>query len=155
MSDDINDFLMGGGGKAFPFENIGDTVKGVITSMNKRQQTDPNTGKPKYWDNGDPVMMLVITLETELRDDDEDDGMRNIYLRGGKFDIATGKGVASLTAVRDAVKRSGSQAGIEPGGTLSLQFSGLAPKKGAFSPAKLYSAAYKPPSMNVDLDEMA
>lgn len=153
--DEINDFLMGGGGKAFPFDNMGDTVRGVITSMTKRQQNDLNTGKPKFWDNGDPVMMLVITLETDLREDEEDDGMRNVYLRGGKFDIAEGKGTASLTAVRDAVKRSGTGNGLEVGGTLSLQWSGVAPKKGGFNPAKLYSAAYKPPTQNVDLDEMA
>lgn len=155
MSDDINDFLNGGGGKAFPFDNLGDTVKGTIVSMAKRQQNDMTTGKPKYWDNGDPVMMVVITLETDMREDDEDDGMRNVYLRGGKFDIAEGKGTSSATAVRDAVKRSKAPNGIEVGGTLSLQWSGNAPKKGGHNPAKLYSAAYKPPTMNIDLDEMA
>ena len=155
MSDDINDFLMGGGGKAFPFDNVGDVVSGEIIAMNKRQQTSLDDNKPQYWDDGSPKMMLVITLATDLRDGEDDDGARNVYLRGGKFDVASGKGTSSLTAVRDAVKRSGSQSGIEVGGKLALAWTGLAPKKGGFSPAKLYTATYQAPSASIDLDMMA
>lgn len=154
-TDEINAFLFGAGAKAFPFDNMGDMVSGKIVEMNKRQQTSIDDGTPQFWNNGDPKMMLVLTLQTELHDDDEDDGLRNIYLRGGNFEVAQGKGTSSLTAVRDAVKRSGSKMGIEVGGTLTLQWTGTAPKKGAYNPAKLYTAAYKAPSMAIDIDEMA
>ena len=151
--DEINDFLMGAGGKAFPFETIGDSVTGVITELKKQQQTDLETGEPLFWANGDPRMMLVVTLATELQDDDDDDGIRRVFLRGGNYVASTGKGAASLVAVKDAVKRSG--APIEMGGTLTLAYSGNSkPAAKGMNAAKLYSASYTPPSANVDLEEM-
>jgi hypothetical protein len=153
MSDDVNDFLMGGGAKAFPFDNLGDMCEGEIVSMTKRQQTSLDSGKPQYWDNGEPKMMVVVVVQTTLSIDDEDDGLRSVYLRGGNFDVASGVGHSSAKAVRDAVKRAGA-AGIEVGGRLALKWTGLAPKKGGFSPAKLYSATYKPASAMIPADEM-
>jgi hypothetical protein len=154
--DDVNEFLMGSGAKAFAFDDIGDRVKGVIVAMQKRQQTDMQTGDPVFWANGDPKYMLQVSLQTDLQSDDNDEGLRSVYLRGGNFTVAKGKGTSSLNAVKDAVKRSGSDKGIEIGGTLMLEYSGEAPKnKGGFNPAKLYTADYAPPTYGVDLDEMA
>jgi hypothetical protein len=154
MTDDINDFLMGEGGKAFEFGAIGDTVTGEILDMKKQQQTDFQTGAPAFWANGDPKMMLKVSLKTDIQDSDDDDGVRNVYLRGGNFTALKGKGTASLVAVKDAVKKSGKP--IEIGGILTLQFSGEgpAPSKG-MNPAKLYVANYKPPTYSVDMDELA
>lgn len=156
MPDEINDFLSGSNAKAFPFDHVGDTVMGVIIEMKKTQQTDMESGKPVYWDNGDPKMMLRITLQTDLQDDDDDEGVRSVYLRGGNYTAATGKGTSSLVAVKDAVRRSGAPDGIQPGGKLTLQYSGEAAKTNrAFNPAKLYVAAYEAPSMAVSLDDMS
>ena len=47
--DEVNEFLMGSGAKAFPFDNIGDRVRGQIVAMQKRQQTDMQTGDPVFW----------------------------------------------------------------------------------------------------------
>ncbi len=154
MTDDINDFLMGEGGKAFEFGAIGDTVTGEILDMKKQQQTDFQTGAPAFWNNGEPKMMLKVSLQTEIEDGPDDDGVRNVYLRGGNFTALKGKGTASLVAVKDAVKKSGKP--IEVGGTLTLQFSGEgpAPAKG-MNPAKLYTASYKPATYAVDMDELA
>lgn len=154
MSDEVNDFLMGGSGKAFEFGAIGDTVSGTIVEMKKQQQTDFQTGAPAFWNNGEPKMMLRVSLQTEMQDDENDDGIRNVYLRGGNFTALKGKGTASLVAVKDAVKKSGKP--IEVGGTLTLQFSGEgpAPAKG-MNPAKLYTANYQPPTYAVDMDELA
>lgn len=154
--DEINDFLMGSGAKAFPFENVGDTVTGVIVEMKKVQQTDMQTNAPAFWDNGDPKMMLRIVLETDLRDSDDDEGMRSVYLRGGNYTAVSGKGTSSLTAVKDAIRRSGTDKGIEPGGTLTMQYSGngKSANKG-FNPPKLYTAHYVAPSYAVNLDDMA
>ena len=154
--DEINDFLMGNGAKAFPFEELGATVKGQIVDMKKQQQTDMQTKKPAYWDNGDPKMMLQVVLQTDLRDDEEDEGLRAVYLRGGNPTAIKGKGTSGLVAVKDAVKRSGTTKGIEIGGKLTLQFSGegQAPNKG-FNAPKLYQASYEPPSYAVDIDELA
>ena len=145
---------MGESGKAFEFGAIGDTVKGVITDMKKRQQTDFQTGQPAFWANGDPKMMLMVSLQTEIQDTEDDEGIRNVYLRGGNYTALKGKGTASLVAVKDAVKKSGKP--IEIGGTLTLQYSGEgpAPAKG-MNPAKLYTAHYQPPTYSVDMDELA
>jgi hypothetical protein len=154
--DEINDFLMGGGAKAFPFESLGDSVRGIITEMKKMQQTDFKTGAPVFWDNGDPKMMLRVTLKTELHEDDDDEGYRSVYLRGGNTAAVRGRGTTGLVAVKDAVKKSGSANGIEIGGDLTLAYTGEgnAPAKGMQVP-KLYTAAYLVPSYGIDVDEMA
>lgn len=147
---------MGSGIKAFPFEKIGDSVTGVIVEMSKQQQTDMQTNEPVFWQNGDPKMMLRITLQTDLQEKEDDQGLRSVYLRGGNFTVVSGKGTSSLTAVKDAVKASGSPKGIETGGTLTLTHTGLGPASSrGFNPPKLYTAEYKAPSYAVDLDEMA
>lgn len=154
--DEINEFLNGSSGKAFPFDNVGDTVSGVIIDMKKTQQTDMDTGKPVFWDNGDPKMMLRIVLQTDLHDEDDDEGVRSVYLRGGNYTAAKGKGTSSLVAVKDAVRRSGSDSGIQVGGKLTLQYSGEGTKSNrAFNAPKLYTAHYEAPSYAVDIDEMA
>lgn len=153
--DDVNEFLMGSGAKAFPFDSIGDRVKGTIVAMNKRQQTDINTSEPLFWANGDPKYMLQVTLQTDLQTEENDEGMRSVYLRGGNYTPTKGKGSSSLNAVKDAVRQSGSDKGIEIGGTLTLEYSGESKPPGKAYTAKLYTAEYAPPSYGVDLDEMA
>jgi hypothetical protein len=49
--DEVFDLMMGGGGSAFPFDNIGDTVTGEIISMENRAQTEED-GSPKTFSNG-------------------------------------------------------------------------------------------------------
>lgn len=153
-NNDVNDFLMGSGAKPFPFEAIGNRVRGVILEMKKRQQTDMQTGEPVFWNNGDPKMMLHVQLQTDLQDDDDDTGIRSVYLRGGNYVAVKGKGTSSLNAVKDAVRKSGSP--IDIGGTLMLEYSGegQAANKG-FNPPKLYVAEYTPASVGVDIEEMA
>ena len=70
---DPNAFLMGGGAKSAKFDNEGDKVVGTIRDMQVKQQTDIKTGAPRTWDNGDPMMQLVVTLQTDARDDEDDD----------------------------------------------------------------------------------
>jgi hypothetical protein len=154
MADEVNEMLMGGGGKAFAFENLGDTVEGEILSATTRQQTSLDTGKPATWDDGSPKKMIVVVLQTSLRDNDEDDGARSVYLRGGNFVVASGKGSSSQVAVRDAVKRAGAK-GLEVGGYLKMRYSGVGPGKRGFNPPKLYEAAYKAPVTSIALDDMA
>lgn len=134
MTMDPQEFLMGGGGTSARFENIGDRVTGTITVTPEiKQQTDPQTGKPSFWDNGDPKMQLIVTLATDQRDDtvEDDDGTRRLFVKG-----------KMQYAIRDAVKTAGAK-GLEVGGRLTVTHTGLgdAPFKGA-SRAKLYAADY-------------
>jgi hypothetical protein len=154
--DEINDFLIGSGAKAFAFENIGDKVIGEIKSMKKQQQTDMNTGEPVFWNNGEPKMMLRIELQTDLQETADDEGMRSIYLRGGNFTAVKGSGTSSLLAVKDAVRRSGASDGIQIGGILTLEYTGMGQSaaKGRNAP-KLYTASYRAPIYAVDMNDLA
>ena len=130
---------MGGGTKSFSFENVGDTVTGVVMDppYTKLQQTDFE-GNPKVWpSNGQPKWMYRITLQTDLRDpaDPYDDGVRNIYVKW-----------LSQQAVQNAVRAAGART-LLPGGVLTVTFTGVGPKKpGMPQPPKLYAAQYLPPA---------
>jgi hypothetical protein len=128
------DDFMGGGGKNFPFDNIGDMVTGTIISVAKRQQTDLTTGEPKTWPNGEPRYMFNIQLQTSIRDDEFDDGVRSINVKW-----------QSQKAVQEAVRRAGAQK-LEPGGQLSLKYTGNGPRGNFPQPPKLWGANYVPPS---------
>jgi hypothetical protein len=129
-------FLMGGGSASAKFEAYGDTTEGTIVDPPEvSQQTDPKDGSLKFWPSGDPRMQLIVTLQTTLKDDPDDDGKRRIYIKG-----------KSLTeAVREAVRASGAK-GLEVGGTLSVTYVAEGPQQNkALNPPKLYTAAYKRP----------
>jgi hypothetical protein len=99
MSIDALDQILSGGGSTFKFQSPGDTVTGVIENIQVRQVTDFDTGKPDFWDNGDPKQQVVVTLNTDLRDPSnaDDDGSRNVYIKGWG-----GQRQAFIAAVKEA-----------------------------------------------------
>lgn len=135
-TQNADQFLMGGGAASAKFKEYGDTVTGTIAEAPEvSQRTDPKDGSPQFWKSGDPMMQLIVTLQTTLRDDADDDGKRRIYVKG-----------KSLTeAVREAVKKTGAR-GLEIGGTLTVTYvaDGPQPNK-ALDPPKLYTATYSRP----------
>jgi hypothetical protein len=143
MNNPADDFLLGGGGTSAVFENIGDHVTGVIISTAVQQQTDITTGVPLKWDNGDPRQQLVVRLQTTQRDpaNPDDDGVRNIYVKGSKK-----AGTQSMhDAVATAVRQAGGK-GLQEGGTLTVTFVGEEPpSQRGLSPRKLWSATYQQP----------
>ena len=120
MDKDINDFLNGGGGKAAKFEVLGDKVTGKITEAKLSQQTSMEDNTPLTWSDGSPRMQLVITLQTEDREGEEDDGVRRVYAKGGNFEIADGTGKSMKDAIAEAVKASGAKS-LEEGGVLRTE----------------------------------
>jgi hypothetical protein len=137
---DANDLLMGGGIKsaAFPDQQYGHTVGGAIVRPPQvRQQTDFDTGKPKFFDNGDPMMQIVVQVQTDLRDpnDPTDDGVRAFYLKG-----------QMQAAVRDAVRTVGAK-GLETGGELYIKYIKDEPNsRGRGKDKKVYAAKYTAPA---------
>lgn len=133
-NSDPDQFLMGGGGKSFKFDSVGRAVFGKIMSREMRQQTDYDSGKPKFWDDGNPMMQLAVALDTNETDpsDPEDDGERMIYIKG-----------EMQKAVRQAVLTAGA-AGLEIGGILQVTYIGDGPKPARGNPPKLYEATYTP-----------
>ena len=138
MSVTANDLIMGSGAKSASFLEIGATITGRISMEPKTaQQTDPKDNSPKTFPNGDPMMQVIVTLQTSLRDPaiEDDDGVRTVYVKSNM-----------LKAIREAVKTAGAK-GLEVGGTLTITYvaDGEQTKK-AFSPPKFYTAVYKPPT---------
>lgn len=133
-----NDFLLAGGTPSARFPTVGTTVTGTVTRVGEPvQQRDFDSGEPKTWDNGDPMMQLPVDVQTDERDPEitDDDGVRTLYVKA-----------ALKKAIADAVRKSGAK-GLEVGGTLSVTYSADGEvKKRGMNPPKLYSAVYAPPA---------
>ncbi len=135
-------FLLGGGGASARFETVGASVTGTIASPPEvRQQTKMGTGEPLTWDNGDPKMQLVVALATQLRDNDDDDGIRNLYVKGSRKPESG----SMHAAVAAAVSAAGAK-GLDVGGRLTVTYTGdgTASTPG-FNPPKHYTATYTAP----------
>jgi hypothetical protein len=140
MTINVEDFLSGGGAASAKFPTPGTTVKGTIESAVVQQQTDFATGSPKTWDDGNPMLQLVVTLATDERDDsiDNDDGTRRVFIKG-----------QMRSAVAEAVKLAGAKA-VERGATLAIQYKGDGTaSKAGFNPPKVYHAQYRSPADKV------
>lgn len=137
---DANSLLMGGGIKSaeFPEKQYGTTVGGLIVRAPEvRQQTDFDDGSPKFFPNGDPMMQIVVHVQTDLRDPANplDDGVRAFYLKSQMMQV-----------VRDAVKLAGAK-GLDIGGHLAITYLRDEPNsRGRGKPKKVYSAVYRMPA---------
>jgi len=101
-----------------------------------------NRGAQKFWDDGNPVENLWITLLTDVRDPqiDGDDGRRVLVLDSKN----------KADAVIQAVQESG--ADFEKGGHLTIEWYGYDPAgKNPDNLPKLYRAAYRGASLNAAL----
>ncbi len=144
----VQDFLFSGG-KSFPFENMDDAVEGEVVACELRQQTDLDDGTPLTFNDGSPRMQLVVTLQTKLHDSDDDDGIRTVYAKGGRFDVATGSGTSMRDAIAEAVKTVGAKS-LDVGGTLVVAYTGEGKKRNkGYNAPKLYTAGYRPPKQTV------
>jgi hypothetical protein len=142
IADDALDLLANGGSPAAKFESPGDKTTGKVVSAQKRQQADYGTGAPKFYDDGNPMWEVVITVDTG-EDDGKGDTCRRLFARG-----------AMLKAVREALHEANAK--LEVGGELVVKYTedGEPPKKG-FNPPKLFKAKYTPPAPSaVDLDDL-
>ncbi len=126
--------LLESASKTAKFPTVGTTHKGEVVSATTRQATDFDSGKPKFWDDGNPIMELVITIQTTERDPDDthDDGRRTLYA-GGRM----------LKAIKDALRAA--RATLEEGGKLAVQYTGDGEATRG-NPPKLYAAQYEPPA---------
>ncbi|MFD6531550.1 hypothetical protein [Streptomyces sp. NPDC060184] len=130
-----NDFLMGGGGApSAAFPTPGTIVGGTITETPVvQQQRDLKDGSPKFWSDGNPMMQMVVTVQTEQRDpgNPDDDGKRRLFVKG-----------QMKNAIADAVRAAGAP-GLQVGGVLEVAYThdGQVTQRG-FNAPKQYSARY-------------
>lgn len=138
----------GDGGNSFAFDQIGASVTGTIEQMQEVQQTDLDSGEPRTFTSGQPMMMYRLTLRTTQRDatNPMDDGRRDVYLKGSR----KAETQSSLAAVLQAVKLATGGTNLQPGATVTLTYigDGQATSRGKNAP-KLYTATYVPPAMNL------
>lgn len=83
MSNNLDDVLGGAGGTtAFNRETpMGTKFTGTIVDATVQQIKDIRDGKPKTWDDGRPQEQIVIRIQTDLRNDEDDDGIRALYIK--------------------------------------------------------------------------
>lgn len=134
-------FLMGGGGAPSAFtktDPIGTVRSGVITEEpTPVQQRDIKDNSPKFWADGNPMMQLPVTVQTELRNAEieDDDGQRRFFIKG-----------EMRKAAKEALKAAGAD-GLRKGGVLTVKYIGDGVASGpGMNPPKLFAAHYKPPA---------
>ncbi|MGH9249907.1 MAG: hypothetical protein ACRD0W_10380 [Acidimicrobiales bacterium] len=116
----------------------GTFVSGVLESEpSVAQQTDINTGALQTWPDGKPKLQLIFTLQTQLREDPDDDGKRTLWVKQSSNLQA---------AIRDAVSKTGAQS-AEAGGLLTATLVGERPaSKGGQNPIKVFEVQYQRPA---------
>lgn len=153
MSNDVSDFLFGGGVRAAKFEAIGDYVEGIVVDAKMSQQTSMEGNEPLFWPDGRPRMQLVVTVQTDERGD-EDDGQRRIFAKGGRYEVATGRGTSLKDAIADAVKKAGAKS-LEEGARLRVGYTGEGKKTNrGYSAPKLFLASYEAPKASVAVTDL-
>lgn len=129
---------------SFKDSKIGDSFTGVITELETAQVRDFETNEPKFWDDGNPQLQVVLTLATDYIDSDVegDDGTRKLYLVGQK-----------LTAMKQAVKEFGKQ--IAKGQIITITFTGEKPNANKrYNATKLYGITIAEGKTNPAVDKV-
>lgn len=145
MNDPAHDFLAGGAGApTVTFENKGDKIVGRILKHELVQQKDFATGNLLYWEDGQPRMQAVVTLQAEdfVPLDDDDEGERRLFVKG-----------QMQKAVRDAIGKTGHKGSLI-GGRLGVIWAGEGdPPRPGLNRPKLYTAKFEPPASIPERDE--
>lgn len=151
----------GGGAPAFRFQEVGDTVKGVVASTRPMEQTVFGSNPPKPIPDpkrpGQNKMQLQVVLETNLRDwagckpgkdrdgnpepASADTGARAIYVKGWM-----------IGAIGDAVSEAtnGERRHLIPGDKVAVQFSETE-DTGKGNPLKKFSANVVPTAKGAEM----
>lgn len=133
---DPDEFLSGGIVSA-KFDAIGTVHQGTIMDYVVQQQRDIRTHEPKFWQDGQPCEQMVITIQTDERDQsiDDDNGQRRLYIN---------RPSGMYTALTKAIKISGGKFAV--GGTVAFKYtSNGTPTQKGYNPPKNYVAKYTPP----------
>lgn len=114
---------------------VGDTVSGTVLDSEVRQSRDFDDNKLEFWDDNSPRLQLVINVQTDIHDDEDDDGVRSVYVKWWGSQRK-----ALLTAVKDAGIND-----LAPGDTFTASYIGDGEQTDRKKSApKLYAYGIKP-----------
>lgn len=137
----IEELLKGSGGKSASFKQIGDSYEGVVTRATVGTVSkfgDPDR-TPEVWKDGSPKLQVIIGVQTPHKDDADDDGVRNIYIKWW------GESAAEFTR---AVKAAG-DTDARVGGWFKATYVGDKPAETAgLNPTKLFRYEYRMAGVN-------
>lgn len=137
----IEELLKGSGGKSASFKQIGDSHEGVVTRATVGVVSkfgDPDR-TPEVWKDGSPKLQVIIGVQTPHKDDADDDGVRNIYIKWW------GESAAEFTR---AVKAAG-DTDARVGGWFKATYVGDKPAETAgLNPTKLFRYEYRMAGVN-------
>jgi hypothetical protein len=128
-----------GGAASISFDAQKGYVKGTprggqVLDKKISNQTKMGTGELLTWQDGSYRKQMVVTLQTSERNDPQDDGKRDLFIKG---DLPR--------ATREALQAVGAQ-DVEIGGWLYAAWIDEKPAKAAgYNPQKIYKAVYARP----------
>lgn len=128
----------------FKFEQVGDTISGLILDRAMAQQREfkpkgAGMGELLTWPDGSPKMQAVLTVQADgVEPTAEDDGRRRVFIKGKNLTVA----------FRDAVQRA-SYRGSVVGCRIGVTFTSFGESTGA-NPPKVYTVKFAVPAARVD-----
>jgi hypothetical protein len=127
------DALLGARAPAIAWPEIGAKVEGTIIKMQDSVQTDID-GNIQRYPSGEVRKQVVLTLQTKLKDNADDDGVRTLYVKS-----------FMTAAFRDALQKADAP-GPRPGGKVKVTYTGNGePKRKGLNPPKLFAVIYTKP----------
>lgn len=127
-----------GGKSAFNKDTApGTTVTGTITNTDTREKLKYGTNQPDTFSDGSPKYVAVITIQTNLQDTPDDNGLRTVYINTWGLQCA---------ALAEACKAAHCAEPVE-GDTFTATYVGLGQAQPGMSAPKLYEYRidHKPP----------
>jgi hypothetical protein len=160
--DEVKGLLNGSGIPWYPFDKVGDEVRGVVVSAKAKDETYMDDGPGykkgdvKTWPDSKPKRMIVVTVQTDITKINRYDAQTGQY--GEELESESGKWVIGLTGNKyTAAARVLGNDIIEGSifGMKFVQYSDRAPKAQGFSRAKLFEAYYEeaPKGVNIQTGE--
>lgn len=142
---DPNDLLNGKSIPSISFKDakVGDSFTGVIAELETAQVRNYESGEPEFWEDGNPKLQIVVTLDTDYSTSSEDDGQRKVYLFGQK-----------LQAAKSALKEAGVDK-LEKGSVFTITYTGTKPAANKkYNDVKLYGITIVPAKSNPAVDNL-
>lgn len=119
--------------KSAKFEQPGTSISGIIENVTANQIRDFKSRQPKFFDDGQPQMQVLVTINTGVTDPmvEDDDGRRTVYIKG--FGLQRH---AWLQALHNAGLRKAAE--VRPGDRFTATFTGFGEAKPGMNAPKLF-----------------